>query len=63
MAGVFAGSAIWAPVLVGLATLFRPQLNSDQLKLVNKIAGAIMALLGLILGFSILVSGQGYSRP
>lgn len=58
MAGVFAGSALWAPILVGVATLFRPQLNSRQLKLVNQIAGAIMAVLGLVLVFSILVGWQ-----
>lgn len=58
VAGVFAGSALWAPILVGVATLFRPQLNSGQLKLVNQIAGAIMAVLGLVLIFSILVGWQ-----
>ena len=58
VAGVFAGSALWAPILVGVATLFRPQLNSGQLRLVNQIAGVIMALLGLVLVFSILVGWQ-----
>ena len=62
VAGVFAGSALWSPILVGAATLFRPQLNSSQLKIVNQIAGVIMAMLGLILGFSILIAGQGHTQ-
>lgn len=61
VAGVFVGSALWSPVLVGAATLFRPQLNSSQLKLVNQVAGAIMATLGLILEISILIAWQGYT--
>jgi len=56
VAGVFCGSALWSPLLVGVATYFRPQLNLNQLKLVNRISGAIMALLGLILGFLLLIN-------
>ncbi len=61
VAGVFVGSALWSPVLVGAATLFQPQLNSSQLKLVNQVAGAIMATLGLILEISILIAWQGHT--
>jgi hypothetical protein len=58
VAGVVAGSALWAPILVGVTTLVRPQFNSYQLQLINKVAGAILALLGLILGFVTLFGRQ-----
>jgi threonine/homoserine/homoserine lactone efflux protein len=62
VAGVFAGSALWSPILVGVATFFRPQLNSRQLKLVNQIAGVIMAVLGLVLVFAILLGWQAHAN-
>jgi threonine/homoserine/homoserine lactone efflux protein len=54
VAGVVAGSALWAPILVGVTTLIRPQFNSYQLEIINKVAGAVLALLGLIFGFATL---------
>jgi threonine/homoserine/homoserine lactone efflux protein len=50
VAGVVAGSALWAPILVGVTTLVRPQFNPHQLQIINKVAGAALALFGLILG-------------
>lgn len=58
IAGVFAGSATWAPILVGIANWFRPQLDSQQLRIISKFAGTIIALFGATLGLTTLVGWQ-----
>ncbi len=58
VSGVFAGSALWAPILVGVITQFRPQFDSYQLRIINKGAGAVLALSGLILGLVTLFRGH-----
>jgi threonine/homoserine/homoserine lactone efflux protein len=45
--GVFAGSALWAPILVTVVSLFRVQFNGTQLLLANRISGAIISGFGL----------------
>jgi len=45
--GVFSGSAIWSPVLVTVASTFRRQFSLEQLRLVNRVSGSIMAGFGL----------------
>jgi threonine/homoserine/homoserine lactone efflux protein len=46
--GVFAGSSLWAPLLVMTLSIFHPQLSPGQLNIVNKIAGAIIAGFGVV---------------
>ena len=45
--GVFAGSALWAPILITVLSLFRFQFNGSQLILINRVAGAILFGFGL----------------
>jgi threonine/homoserine/homoserine lactone efflux protein len=47
VAGVFAGSALWAPILVTIVSLFRMRVNGGQLMLISRISGAIIAGFGL----------------
>jgi threonine/homoserine/homoserine lactone efflux protein len=42
VAGVFVGSALWAPIFVAGVNLFSPRLTLSQLQLANRIAGAIL---------------------
>ena len=49
VAGVFLGSALWAPILATTVAFFRPQLSPRQLRLANRIAGTV------IMGFGIAV--------
>jgi threonine/homoserine/homoserine lactone efflux protein len=46
--GVFLGSSLWAPVFVAGVNLFSPQLTPSQLRLANKIAGAILFGFGVV---------------
>jgi arginine exporter protein ArgO len=48
VAGVFCGSALWAPILVGIATLFKPSMDTDRLRLINRLSGIIVTGLGLV---------------
>lgn len=45
--GVFVGSALWAPILITVLSLFRFQFNGSQLTLINRVAGAILFGFGL----------------
>lgn len=45
--GVFAGSALWAPILITVLSRFRFQFNGNQLVLINRVAGAILFGVGL----------------
>jgi threonine/homoserine/homoserine lactone efflux protein len=47
VAGVFGGSALWAPILVAVVSLFRMRVNGGQLRLISKISGAIITGFGL----------------
>jgi threonine/homoserine/homoserine lactone efflux protein len=47
VAGVFVGSALWAPILVAGVGFFNPQLTLNQLKLANRTAGAILFGFGI----------------
>jgi threonine/homoserine/homoserine lactone efflux protein len=46
--GVFVGSALWAPIFVAGVNLFSPQLTLSQLRLANRIAGAILFGFGAV---------------
>jgi threonine/homoserine/homoserine lactone efflux protein len=48
VAGVFVGSALWAPILVAGVSLFNPQLTLHQLRLANRIAGVILCGFGIV---------------
>lgn len=48
VAGVFVGSALWAPIFVAGASLFNLQLTVSQLQLANRIAGALLFCFGLL---------------
>jgi threonine/homoserine/homoserine lactone efflux protein len=48
VAGVFIGSALWAPILVACVSLFNPQLTLSQLRIANRIAGAILFCFGAV---------------
>ena len=47
VAGVFGVSALWAPILVAVLSLFRVRVNGGQLMLISRISGAIIAGFGL----------------
>ena len=51
--GVFAGSALWAPILITLLSLFRSQFNGSQLILINRVAGVLLFGFGLAVSLSI----------
>jgi threonine/homoserine/homoserine lactone efflux protein len=42
VAGVFVGSALWAPILAATVAYFKPQISPHQLRLANRIAGAVI---------------------
>jgi len=52
--GVFTGSFLWFILLSQTVTLFRKRLNSDGVNWVNKIAGALIFVSGIIAVISIM---------
>ena len=50
VAGVFCGSALWAPILVSLVGFFQSPLQAKQIKIINRTSGIIMVGLGVVLG-------------
>jgi len=48
VAGVFVGSALWAPILVAGVSFFNPQLTLSQLRLANRTAGVILFGFGAV---------------
>jgi len=46
VAGVFVGSALWAPILVAAVATFSPQLTLSQLRLTNRISGMVLFVFG-----------------
>ena len=55
VAGVFLGSAAWWLTLSGLVGLFRERINEKTLAWVNRIAGLIIIIFGLVALFGIVV--------
>jgi threonine/homoserine/homoserine lactone efflux protein len=48
VAGVFVGSALWAPILVAGVSFFNPRLTLSQLRLANRTAGVILFGFGIV---------------
>jgi arginine exporter protein ArgO len=48
-AGVFLGSALWAPILIAVLRFFQPNFDFSQRLWVNRISGAIIAAFGVVL--------------
>jgi arginine exporter protein ArgO len=48
--GVFAGSALWSPILVSGANLFQIRQNKPNISFLNKISGFILCGFGVVLG-------------
>jgi threonine/homoserine/homoserine lactone efflux protein len=59
VAGVFMGSALWAPILVGLVSAFGDRYSPKHIRLVNRISGGIIAGVGATLVLSILLGSKG----
>lgn len=57
VAGVFAGSALWAPILVLGVSRIAPLLNGRHLRLAQRVCGAVLLAGGLAIGGEALVSG------
>lgn len=55
VAGVFAGLALWSPILVTIVTLFRPQFDASWTLWFNRVIGSLIALIGLIAGIWVFV--------
>jgi threonine/homoserine/homoserine lactone efflux protein len=55
VAGVFAGSALWSPILVTVVTLFRPQFDPSRTRWFNRVTGSLIALIGLTAEIGLLV--------
>ena len=53
-AGVLSGSALWAPILVAAASLFRQKCSHWQFRIVNRASGAIIFIFGAVLGSTTL---------
>lgn len=47
VAGVFTGSALWAPILVTVVSLFRPQFGTQRVVILNRISGIIIVGFGI----------------
>ena len=54
VAGVFIGSALWAPILVLAVSLFRPQFGPRQQMTLNRVSGLIILGFGVAAGVFIL---------
>jgi len=50
--GVFLGSAAWSPVMAAGSTLFKLELDSKKMRLMNRACGSLIAGIGLALGAS-----------
>lgn len=55
VAGVFLGSALWAPLLVATVSLFRPQFGPRQQMLLNRVSGVIIFGFGVAAGILSLI--------
>jgi hypothetical protein len=52
---VFVGSALWAPILVGVVSLFGDRYNPAHIRVTNRVSGALIALLGAALALFTLL--------
>jgi arginine exporter protein ArgO len=50
--GVFFGSALWAPILVTVVSLFQPTLTTQRVRLLNRVSGGIIFAFGTLLGLT-----------
>ncbi|MEW6667583.1 MAG: LysE family transporter [Thermodesulfobacteriota bacterium] len=50
MAGVLAGSVLWAPIMVLAVRFFRPSMRPEKVLFLNKISGVIIAAFGVATG-------------
>lgn len=55
VAGVLTGSALWAPILVTVVSLFRPQFTPRLLLLANRAIGAIIFGFGMVVWLTTLL--------
>jgi len=55
IAGVFAGSAVWAPILVTAVSFFRLNFNAGKLQILNRISGLSIFLFGVMMGILALI--------
>jgi threonine/homoserine/homoserine lactone efflux protein len=55
VAGVFLGSALWAPLLVAAVSLFRPQFGPRQQMILNRVSGVIIFGFGVAAGILSLI--------
>jgi len=56
VAGVFAGSALWSPILATIVTLFRPEFNPSRMRWFNRVTGSVIALLGLTAEIGVFIT-------
>lgn len=54
--GVLAGSALWAPVLVALVSVFNVRFTGRELKAINRIAGTMIFGFGMVLSITTVVA-------
>jgi threonine/homoserine/homoserine lactone efflux protein len=54
--GLFLGSLLWSPILVGVSSLIGPMLQPGHLTLINRACGAVIAFCGLLLGVAPLLA-------
>jgi threonine/homoserine/homoserine lactone efflux protein len=55
VAGVFLGSALWAPILVMTVSLFKPQFGPGQQMILNRVSGVIIFGFGVAAGILSLI--------
>jgi threonine/homoserine/homoserine lactone efflux protein len=55
--GLFLGSLLWSPLLVGASAWIRRMIQPDHLRLIHRICGAVIAGCGLALGAASLAAG------
>lgn len=56
--GLFLGSLLWSPLLVGASAWIRRMIQPDHLRLIHRICGAVIAGCGLMLGAVSLASSS-----
>jgi threonine/homoserine/homoserine lactone efflux protein len=56
--GLFLGSLLWSPLLVGASSWVRRMIQPDHLRLIHRICGAVIAGCGLMLGAVSLASSS-----
>lgn len=55
VAGVGAGSAVWAPIVAAMARLFRREFSEERKDRIKRYSGLVLAFVGLLLGLSSLL--------